>query len=55
MKYLDPSEISYRGQPITTLNREEIMEALVELASLINNCAQMDGKCKDALKVNLDF
>ena len=55
MEKLDPNEISYRGKPITSLNREEIIEALVELASLINKWAQMDGKCKDALKMNVNL
>ena len=55
MEKLDPNEISYRGKPISTLKREEIIDALVELASLINNCSQMDGKCKDALKVNVNY
>ena len=55
MKKFDPNEISYRGQSITSLNREELIEALVELASLINDCALRDGKCKDALKVNENY
>ena len=55
MKKYDPHEIAYRGKPISSLNRDELIDAIVELVSLIDKCKQMDGKCKDALKMNENY
>ena len=52
MEGIDPNKIGYFGNPITSLTREQLIDAIVELTSLMLKCTHRDGKCKDALKVN---
>lgn len=44
MSRLDADNIAYYGKPITSLNREELLAALVALANIINDCP-VKGEC----------
>jgi hypothetical protein len=45
MSKLDVKEVAYYGKPIASLNKEELLEALLELAKIINDCP-VKGDCK---------
>jgi len=49
---LDYSEIGYKGKPIDTLTREELLEAFLELAQKVYDCASQDNQCKDIFSLN---
>ena len=45
MSKLDYKDVAYYGKPIASLNKEELLEALLELAKIINDCP-VKGDCK---------
>jgi hypothetical protein len=47
------SDIGYKGRPIDTLSREELLEAFLELARQVYDCANQDNACKDIVTINL--
>ena len=51
MSKVDRKEIAYYGQPIDTLSREELLQALEELVSAIEDCAIRDKKCQDIISI----
>ena len=51
MSKVDRTEIAYYGQPIDTLSREELLQALEELASAIEDCAIKGKKCQEIIRV----
>jgi hypothetical protein len=51
-KELSPSDIGYRGKPIETLTKEELMDAFLELSQLIYNCASTNNQCKAMISIN---
>lgn len=51
MKKFNPKDIGYYGQPITKLTRDELLNALVELAGIIHECAIKDKKIEEFLHV----
>jgi hypothetical protein len=46
MKKLSSGEIGFYGKPINQLIREELIQALTELASAIKECASDNKKCE---------
>ena len=44
MSKLNANDIAYYGKPITSLNREELLAALLDLANIINACP-VKGEC----------
>ena len=48
------SDIGYHGKPIDDLTREELLEAFLELAQTIVNCASTNNQCKAVFTVNQD-
>lgn len=44
MSKLNANDIAYYGKPITSLNREELLAALLNLANIINACP-VKGEC----------
>ena len=44
---LDYADIGYKGKPIDTLTREELLDAFLELAQKVYECASLDNRCKD--------
>jgi hypothetical protein len=49
---LDYSDIGYKGKPIDTLTKEELLEAFLELAQKVYECASQDNPCKDVFLIN---
>jgi len=47
MKKFDPKEIGYYGKPITTLTRDELLEAFAELAAIIYESSVKDKKIEE--------
>jgi hypothetical protein len=45
MSKLDVKDIAYYGKPIESLNKEELLEAILELAQMINDFP-VKGNCK---------
>ena len=48
---LNHSDIGYKGKPIDTLTREELLEAFLELAQKVYECASHDNPCKDVFRI----
>ena len=48
------SDIGYHGKPIETLTREELLEAFLELAQTVLDCASTNNQCKAVFTVNQD-
>ena len=48
MRKLDYKDIAYYGKPITSLTKNELLEALLELSKMINDCPAQ-GDCKTLL------
>lgn len=48
---LDFSQIGYKGRPIDALSREELLEAFLELAQTVYECAKQDNPCKDVFLI----
>jgi hypothetical protein len=47
MKKFDPKDIGYYGKPITTLTRDELLEAFADLATIIYECSVKDKKLEE--------
>jgi len=45
MSKLGVKDVAYYGKPIASLNKEELLETLLELAKIINDCP-VKGDCK---------
>ena len=48
MSKLDVDDVAYMGKPIALLNKEELLQALLALANIINSCP-VKGKCEKLL------
>jgi hypothetical protein len=55
MSKVDRKEIAYCGKPIDKLSREELLQALEELATAIHDCAIRDNKCQEIIHVKKNF
>jgi hypothetical protein len=47
---LQPDQIGYYGRPITSLTKEELLKAVLELSEIINNCP-VKGQCSEIVKL----
>ena len=45
-KKINCSDIGYNGKPIDDLSRDELLEAFLELAQTVVNCASDNNQCK---------
>ena len=52
MSIIDSKQIAYYGRPIDSLTRDELINALEELAGAIHDCAVGNKKCSEILKNN---
>ena len=53
-KKISCADIGYHGKPIDDLTREELLEAFLELAQTVVNCASTNNQCKAVFTVNQD-
>jgi hypothetical protein len=51
---LNYSDIGYHGKPIDDLTREELLEAFLELAQTVVECASTNNQCKAVFSVDQD-
>ncbi len=54
MDKLDYKDIGYYGRPISSLNREELLEAFAELAAIVRECAVQGKKCEYFIFIKKD-
>jgi hypothetical protein len=52
IKKISCSDIGYHGTPINDLTREELLDAFLELAQTVVNCASTNNQCKAIFTVN---
>jgi len=50
MTDLHPDKIGYYGKPVSSLNKSELLEVVLELSEIIYNCP-VKGKCGEILKL----
>jgi hypothetical protein len=46
MYRMEPKDIGYYGKPIDALSRDELINAITELAQAIYDCAATNGDCR---------
>ena len=51
MKKISSNEIGFYGKPIDQLTREELLEAIIVLASAVNECLTKNKKCEEILSI----
>lgn len=51
MSKIDASHIAYYGKPIVSLTKDELINALEELAGAIHDCAVKNNRCSEIIKV----
>ncbi len=51
-KKLTYADIGYQGKSIDALSRKELLDAYLELAQKVYECAVTDSKCKDVFVIN---
>lgn len=51
MSKIDASNIAYYGKPIVSLTKDELINALEELAGAIHDCAVKNNRCSEIIKV----
>lgn len=44
-----PDKVGYYGKPLSSLSKDELLKALLELAELIHNCP-VKGRCHEILE-----
>ena len=52
MKKLSGDEIGYYGRPITELKRDELLELLTKLSTLLRQCHCENEKCREILRTD---
>ena len=52
MTKIDSKQIGYYGKPIDSLTRDELINAIEELAGAIHDCALGESRCKDIIQIN---
>ncbi len=53
MSKIDCKQIAYYGKPIDSLTRDELINALEELAGAIHECAVKDKKCGQIIRIKV--
>ena len=46
-RQLTGADIGYHGKPIDTLNRDELLNAFIELSQKVYECTSREKICKD--------
>jgi hypothetical protein len=54
MEKISSDEIGFYGKPIDRLTREELIQALIELASAIRECASDHKRCERIIFIKKD-
>jgi len=49
MSSLEPDKVGYYGRPVSSLTKNELLEAVLVLAEIIHNCP-VKGKCSEILE-----
>ena len=49
MSDFHPDKIGYYGRPVSSLTKDELLKAVMELAEIIYNCP-VKGKCNEILE-----
>jgi len=44
-----PDNVGYYGKPLSSLTKDELLKAVLELAEIIHNCP-VKGKCSEILE-----
>ena len=47
---LQPDKIGYYGKPVSSLTKDELLKAVLELSEVIHNCP-VKGKCSEILEL----
>ena len=55
MYKIDASQIGYYGKPISSLTKNEFINALEELAGAIHDCAVKNKRCSKIIKVDTEL
>ncbi len=50
MSDLHPDKIGYYGKPVSSLTKDELLKAVLELAEIMYNCP-VKGKCNEILNL----
>lgn len=51
MSKIDRNQIAYYGKSIDSLTRDELINALEELAGAIHDCAMGNKKCREIIQI----
>ena len=49
MSNFQPDNVGYYGKPVSSLTKDELLKAVMELAEIIYNCP-VKGKCNEILE-----
>ena len=49
MSNFQPDIVGYYGKPVTSLTKDELLKAVLELSEIIYNCPVL-GKCKEVIE-----
>lgn len=49
MSNFHPDDVGYYGKPVSSLTKDELLKAVLELAEIIHNCP-VKGRCNEILK-----
>jgi hypothetical protein len=50
MSDFHPDDVGYYGKPLSSLSKEELLKALLEIAEIIHNCP-VKGRCNEILEL----
>ena len=45
-----PDNVGYYGKPLSSLSKDELLEAVLEVAEIIHNCP-VKGRCNEILEL----
>ncbi len=49
MSHFHPDNVGYYGKPVSSLTKDELLKAVLELAEIIHNCP-VKGRCNEILE-----
>lgn len=50
MSDFHPDNVGYYGKPLSTLSKDELLKAVLEVAEIIHNCP-VKGRCNEILEL----
>jgi hypothetical protein len=50
MSDFHPDNVGYYGKPLSSLSKDELLEAVLEVAEIIHNCP-VKGRCNEILEL----